>query len=58
MALTPARRIVFLPLGHDRDAAAALRADGWRTRAALHDTDDGKALGCTHVLGATGPQSI
>ena len=56
--LTQASRIVFLPLGHDREAAAALRADGWRTRAALLDTDDGQALRCTHVLGAAGPEAI
>lgn len=44
------RKAVFLPLGHDKDAAASLRAEGWRTLAALSDTDDATALGCTHVL--------
>lgn len=43
---------VFLPLGHDETRAAALRAEGWRTVAALSDTDDGSALGCTHWLNA------
>ena len=45
-----ARDVLFLPLGHDADVAARLRGIGWRTVAALSDTDDGKALGCTHVL--------
>jgi len=44
------RDALFLPLGHDRDAAAALRAQGWRTVAALSDADDARALGCTHAL--------
>jgi ATP phosphoribosyltransferase regulatory subunit len=44
------REAVFLPLGHDRTAAAKLRAEGWRTVAALSGTDNAKALGCTHVL--------
>lgn len=57
-ALFQDSRIVFLPLGHNRAAAAALRAKGWRTRAALHQGDDGRALGCTHVLGADGPDPL
>ncbi|MBU0670057.1 MAG: ATP phosphoribosyltransferase regulatory subunit [Alphaproteobacteria bacterium] len=44
------RATVFLPLGHDRDAAAALRATGWRTLAAVGEDDDAAALGCTHRL--------
>jgi ATP phosphoribosyltransferase regulatory subunit len=44
------REALFLPLGHDAEAAARLRAEGWRTIAALSDTDDAGALGCTHVL--------
>ncbi|MXO95048.1 ATP phosphoribosyltransferase regulatory subunit [Erythrobacter aquimaris] len=44
------RDTVFLPLGHDRSAAAALRADGWRTRAAVNAEDDAATLGCTHRL--------
>ena len=43
-------RAVFLPLGHDPAAAAALRAEGWRTVAALAEGDDAAALGCSHVL--------
>jgi ATP phosphoribosyltransferase regulatory subunit len=46
----PRREAVFLPLGHDLAAAAALRAEGWRTVAALSDTDDAAALGCSHRL--------
>lgn len=43
---------LFLPLGHDRARAAELRVGGWRTVAALSPDEDGKALGCTHVLEA------
>jgi len=46
----PARDTLFLPLGHDRDVAARLRAIGWRTVEALSDDEDGRALGCTHWL--------
>lgn len=43
----PPRRL-FLPLGHDEDAARRLRSQGWITVAAL---DQGcRAQGCTHVL--------
>jgi len=41
---------VFLPLRHKADQAEKLRAEGWRTIAALSDSDDAKALGCTHWL--------
>ena len=41
---------LFLPIGHDRAAAAQLRSEGWRTLAALSDADDGAKLGCSHVL--------
>lgn len=41
---------LFLPLGHDTEAAARLRAIGWRTVAALAESDDARALGCSHVL--------
>lgn len=51
----PLRDAVFLPLGHDRAAAAALRTDGWRTVAALSDADDPAALGCSHRLDPEGP---
>lgn len=47
---TAQRQTLFLPLGHDRDAAARLRAIGWRTVAALSDDEDGRMLGCTHWL--------
>ncbi len=46
----PAGDILFLPLGHDGDIAARLRAIGWRTRAALSADDDARAMGCTHQL--------
>ncbi len=41
---------VYLPLGHDRAAAAQLRSEGWRTIAALSEGEDAAALGATHVL--------
>lgn len=47
------RDTLFLPLGHDAEAAARLRVVGWRTVAALSNADDAKALGCTHRLEAT-----
>ena len=46
----PRRDTLFLPLGHDADAAARLRAVGWRTVAALSAADHAAALGCTHKL--------
>lgn len=47
-----AARRLFLPLGHDPRRAAALRAEGWTTVAALSDGCDPRALGCTHRLEA------
>lgn len=47
-------RFLFLPLGHDAAEARRLRAEGWRTVAALDEGDDGQALGCTHRLEAGG----
>ena len=44
------RDTLFLPLGHDREAAHRLRAIGWRTVAALDEGEDAAALGCTHRL--------
>lgn len=46
----PPRDALFLPLGHDAELAARLRAIGWRTVAALAEGDDARALGCTHRL--------
>ncbi|MCP5395908.1 MAG: ATP phosphoribosyltransferase regulatory subunit [Sphingomonadaceae bacterium] len=45
-----ARDTLYLPLGHDEDVAARLRAIGWRTVAQLGEGEDPKALGCTHRL--------
>jgi ATP phosphoribosyltransferase regulatory subunit len=44
------RQALFLPLGHDREVAARLRAIGWRTVAALAEGEDARALGCSHRL--------
>jgi len=49
---------IFLPLGHDRSAAAALREAGWRTVAALSDTDQAEALGCSHILNGDQPEPL
>jgi ATP phosphoribosyltransferase regulatory subunit len=51
-AIEPRRDTLFLPLGHDAEVAARLRAIGWRTVAALSEDDDARALGCTHRLHA------
>nr|WP_294554014.1 ATP phosphoribosyltransferase regulatory subunit [uncultured Rhodopila sp.] len=49
-----ARPRVFLPFATDRDLAAALRAEGFATVAALAAQDDDAAeaarLGCSHIL--------
>ena len=45
-----ARETLFLPLGHDREAARRLRAVGWRAIAAIGEADDPRSLGCSHVL--------
>ena len=49
-ATEPAREALFLPLGHDAEIAARLRAIGWRTVAALTRACDPRALGCSHRL--------
>jgi ATP phosphoribosyltransferase regulatory subunit len=46
------RQTLFLPLDHDPETAARLRALGWRTVAALSPQCDPAALGCTHRLEA------
>lgn len=55
---TPRRDTLFLPQGHDASIAARLRTIGWRTVAALSDTDDPEALGCTHRLDGAGPVAL
>lgn len=47
---TEPRDTLFLPLGHDREAARRLRAVGWRTVAEVTGDEDAAALGCSHVL--------
>ena len=53
-----AARRLFVPLGGDPAAAAALRAAGWTTVAALSDRDDAGSLGCTHELVGAQPQPL
>lgn len=49
---------VFLPLGHDRSAAARLREAGWHTVAALSEKDQAKALSCSHILNGDQPEPL
>jgi ATP phosphoribosyltransferase regulatory subunit len=51
-------RVVYLPLGYDRAAAAQLRAEGWRTRAQLAEGEDPRALGCSYALKGNEPEPI
>lgn len=51
-------RTVFLPVGHDSTAAAALRSEGWRTVAALGEGEDASTLGCTHRLEDGAPRPL
>lgn len=51
-------RRIFVPLDHDEDVATGLRADGWRTIAALDESDDATTLGCGYTLTASGPVKI
>lgn len=44
------RDALFLPLGHDPEAARRLRAVGWRTIAAVEGSENPRSLGCTHRL--------
>lgn len=53
-----AARTCYLPLGHDRAAAAQLRAEGWRTLAQLAEGEDAAALGCGWVLRPGGPEPV
>ncbi len=53
-----ARDALFLPLGHDPEIAARLRAIGWRTVAALSDKDGAAKLGCTHELVGSEPRAV
>ena len=47
------RKTLFLPIGHDCQVAARLRAIGWRTVAAITGEEDAPELGCTHRLDGT-----
>ena len=55
---TVVREYLFLPLGHDAVAAAALRKSGWRTVAAIQDSDDARALGCAYILQDGAPKQL
>jgi ATP phosphoribosyltransferase regulatory subunit len=48
---------LFLPVGHDVVRAAALRAEGWHTVAALADGEDGAAQRCSHWLDGSEPRA-
>jgi len=51
-------RICYLPLGHDRAAAAALRFEGWRTIAQLAQGEDPASLGCDYILQGKAPVAL
>ncbi len=53
-----ATRRIFVPVGSDAAAVSALRREGWVTIAQLDESDDPLALGCTHRMGAGGPEAI
>jgi ATP phosphoribosyltransferase regulatory subunit len=53
-----AKPLIWLPLGHDREMAAALRAGGARTLAQLAEGEDPKALGCTHIIKDGAPVAL
>ncbi|WP_120716177.1 ATP phosphoribosyltransferase regulatory subunit [Tsuneonella amylolytica] len=50
LGAAPAGDLLYLPLGHDTETGARMRAVGWRTLAALGDGEDPVLLGCTHRL--------
>ncbi len=50
------KKRLFLPLGTDPVTAKQLRADGWRTVAALTDADSAESLDCTHRFDGSEPQ--
>lgn len=52
------RRRLFVPLGSDAEMAAALRAQGWVTVAALEEGDSAEAQLCTHLLTPDGPVAL
>ncbi len=52
------RESLFLPLGHNAEAAARLRAIGWRTVAALSAEDNIADNLCTHTLSGTEPKKL
>lgn len=55
---TRSAQVLFLPVDHDEDQSARLRAIGWVTVAALSAHDDPVTLGCTHVLKDGEPASL
>lgn len=52
------RRRLFLPLGTLPQKAAALRAEGWVTVAALSDSDTADAQICSHILSNGRPLAL
>jgi ATP phosphoribosyltransferase regulatory subunit len=49
---------LYIPMGSDAEGVAACRAKGWATIAQIDATDDARALGCSHILAADGPQLL
>jgi ATP phosphoribosyltransferase regulatory subunit len=52
------RLTLFLPIDHDRAIATALRAEGWRTIAAITGHENARALGCSHLLRDSAPVPV
>ena len=57
LGVVPAKRL-FLPLSHDRQAAARARAEGWTTIAALGEGEDAAQHGCGHLLAGDEVRSV
>lgn len=57
-AQTESAKMVYLPHGHDAEAASSLRQEGTRTVAQIGEGEDPVQLGCTHILVPSGLEAI
>ena len=57
-AQTESAKMVYLPHGHDAEAASSLRQEGTRTVAQIGEGEDPVQLGCTHILVQSGLEAI
>jgi len=51
-------RRLFVPAGADASVADKLRSEGWITVHAICETDDGRALNCSHILNGAAPETL